>query len=327
MQFSIVIPVYNVAPYLRECVDSVLAQNSTDYEIILVDDGSTDNSPAICDEYAQKYNQIKVIHKVNRGPSDSRNIGIKEAKGDYLIFIDADDFWKGTNVLSDLSTIIVRSNPDMVIFFISYFYSDNKVLIKKILTKDIHLSFNLKEDFLTLVNNNSYLASPCDKVIRTSIIKNNNITFPKGKLHEDVAWCADIIPYVDTYAIYENSFYYYRKQREGSTTNSISKKNIIDIINIIIEKQEFLLKIIGGLEFLAYHYFSTLRMMFFLKKEEQNTFFSRLNKIKYLLKYIPKKALTSNEKFVLYLYKTLGLKNGMRIEKKIRELLQLLKND
>ena len=122
MQFSIVIPVYNVAPYLRECVDSVLAQNSTDYEIILVDDGSTDNSPAICDEYAEKYSQIKVIHKANGGLSDARNFGIKKAQGDYLMFLDSDDFWNRENVLLDLHNIIKENNPDLIIHELSSFY-------------------------------------------------------------------------------------------------------------------------------------------------------------------------------------------------------------
>ena len=83
MLFSIIIPIYNVEKYLKESVDSVLAQDFTDYELILVDDGSTDNSPAICDEYEKKFTQVKVIHKVNGGLSDARNFGIKEAQGDY----------------------------------------------------------------------------------------------------------------------------------------------------------------------------------------------------------------------------------------------------
>ena len=135
MQFSIVIPVYNVAPYLRECVDSVLAQNSTDYEIILVDDGSTDNSPAICDEYAEKYSQIKVIHKTNGGLSDARNFGIKKAQGDYLMFLDSDDFWNRENVLLDLHNIIKENNPDLIIHELSSFYNSEKIILRKFKNK------------------------------------------------------------------------------------------------------------------------------------------------------------------------------------------------
>ena len=206
MQFSIVIPVYNVAPYLRECVDSVLAQNSTDYEIILVDDGSTDNSPAICDEYAEKYSQIKVIHKANGGLSDARNFGIKKAQGDYLMFLDSDDFWNRENVLLDLHNIIKENNPDLIIHELSSFYNSEKIILRKFKNKEIqNFSYDFKEDLKYLVNNDIYYATACNKVIKTSIVKENNIEFPKGKLHEDIAWCADIISHIDKYTIFFNN--------------------------------------------------------------------------------------------------------------------------
>lgn len=101
MIFSIIVPIYNVEKYLRCCVDSVLAENFSDYEMILVDDGSPDGCGKICDEYADKYPHIKVIHKENGGLSDARNAGIRAAKGDYLIFLDSDDYWADTNRLKN----------------------------------------------------------------------------------------------------------------------------------------------------------------------------------------------------------------------------------
>lgn len=97
MIFSIIVPIYNVEKYLRCCVDSVLAENFADYEMILVDDGSPDGCGKICDEYAGKYPHIKVIHQENGGLSDARNAGIRAAKGDYLIFLDSDDYWADTS--------------------------------------------------------------------------------------------------------------------------------------------------------------------------------------------------------------------------------------
>ncbi|WP_240640583.1 glycosyltransferase family 2 protein [Neisseria meningitidis] len=97
MIFSIIVPIYNVEKYLRCCVDSVLAENFADYEMILVDDGSPDGCGKICDEYTGKYPHIKVIHQENGGLSDARNAGIRAAKGDYLIFLDSDDYWADTN--------------------------------------------------------------------------------------------------------------------------------------------------------------------------------------------------------------------------------------
>ena len=92
LKFSIILPIYNVEKYLPKCVESILSQTFTDYEIILVDDGSTDNSPAICDKFAKEHSNIKVIHKVNGGQSEARNLGADTANGEYIIFIDSDDF-------------------------------------------------------------------------------------------------------------------------------------------------------------------------------------------------------------------------------------------
>ncbi|MCB8516908.1 glycosyltransferase, partial [Enterococcus durans] len=91
-EISIIVPIYNVEQYLRKCVDSILAQTFTDFEVILVDDGSPDNSGAICDEYAKLDSRVRVIHKENGGLSDARNAGIEIAKGKYLGFVDSDDF-------------------------------------------------------------------------------------------------------------------------------------------------------------------------------------------------------------------------------------------
>ena len=103
MLFSLILPVYNVELYLKECIVSILKQTYTDYELILVDDGSTDGSGAICDEYAEKEKQIKVIHKANGGSSDARNAGIETAQGEYIIYLDSDDYIISDRFLEKLS--------------------------------------------------------------------------------------------------------------------------------------------------------------------------------------------------------------------------------
>ena len=122
IKLSLIVPVYNVAPYLRKCVDSLLAQDYSDYEIILVDDGSTDESGVICDEYAalspvtgNPSPLIKVIHQDNAGLSAARNTGIKVARGTYLCFVDSDDYWE-ENVLSGLMGQVVREQLDVLRF-------------------------------------------------------------------------------------------------------------------------------------------------------------------------------------------------------------------
>ena len=115
MKLSIIVPIYNVAPYLRKCVDSLLAQDISDYEIILVDDGSPDECPQICDQYAEQYSNIKVIHQVNAGLSAARNSGIKVATGDYIMFVDSDDYLH-PNVLGALMDQVERNNLDVLRF-------------------------------------------------------------------------------------------------------------------------------------------------------------------------------------------------------------------
>ena len=115
MKLSIIVPMYGVENYLRKCVDSLLAQDITDYEIILVDDGSPDKCPQICDEYAEQYSNIKVIHQVNAGLSAARNSGIKVATGDYIMFVDSDDYLQ-PNVLRALMGQVERDNLDVLRF-------------------------------------------------------------------------------------------------------------------------------------------------------------------------------------------------------------------
>ncbi len=128
MKLSVVVPIYNVAPYLRKCVDSLLAQNYDNYEIILVDDGSTDESGAICDEYATKHQTpnikhhtcpIRVIHQPNAGLSAARNSGIKTAQGEYLMFVDSDDYIE-PNVLAGLMDQVERDNLDVLRYRLQY---------------------------------------------------------------------------------------------------------------------------------------------------------------------------------------------------------------
>jgi len=115
MKLSFVVPIYGVEPYLRKCVDSLLNQDYDNYEIILVDDGGKDGCPAICDEYASKHNNIHVIHRQNGGLSAARNSGIDAAKGEYICFVDSDDYWE-PNVLKCLMEQIDRDNLDVLRF-------------------------------------------------------------------------------------------------------------------------------------------------------------------------------------------------------------------
>ena len=176
--FSIIVPIYDVERYLTQCIESVLAQDYSNYELILVDDGSPDNSIDICIKYAKQYSNIVVIHKINGGLSDARNAGIQIARGEYLMFLDSDDYWEGTNILSDLANIS-KENPDLITYDLTFSYKDNKKEHYPI-SKD-GLSGNYITDFYLLTNRNIYRPSACNKVIKRKIIIDNQLFFSKRK--------------------------------------------------------------------------------------------------------------------------------------------------
>lgn len=234
MKFSVIIPVYNVEKYLDECVHSVLAQDFQDYEIILVNDGSTDNSGKKCDVYAEKYSQIKVIHKENGGLSDARNFGIKEAKGDYLIFLDSDDFWQGKNIFLDINQIIEREKPDLILYGLTFYYGD-EVFAPFDFTKEKVINNDFVEQSKYLISDNKYGFYACNKIVKRDIILNNDLFFIKGRLSEDMPWNYELVNYIKTFSIYSSNFYFYRQNRDGQITQTINPKNVKDIEIVLLE--------------------------------------------------------------------------------------------
>lgn len=126
VKFSIIVPVYNVDKYLNRCVDSILNQQFNSYELILVNDGSTDNSGSICDDYALSNDKISVIHKDNGGLSDARNKGMATAKGEYIIFIDSDDYIEPEALEKFNHQLIKSGNPDVMITLMKEIYDDSE---------------------------------------------------------------------------------------------------------------------------------------------------------------------------------------------------------
>lgn len=231
--FSIIVPVYNVENYLKQCLDSILYQTYSNFEIILVNDGSTDSSAKICSFYQYTSAKIVLINKENGGLSDARNAGLKKAKGDYIIFTDSDDYWDGDQVLKDLNELIKVSNPDVVIHEESRFFSANDVKCKfnqKFLKQK---SGDFKSEVLELIYYDLYVGCAWDKIVKRSILLDNELYFPLGRKSEDIDWCGKLINYIDTFSIYSKSFYIYRQGRSGSITASVSEDHIMDVYGIV----------------------------------------------------------------------------------------------
>lgn len=196
--FSIIIPVYNVSRYLRRCIDSVLSQSYGDFELLLVDDGSSDDSGAICDEYAEKDDRIKVFHKKNGGVSSARNKGIDEARGNYVVFVDSDDY-----ILSDrLSQILKLSdnNPDIIVEYYAT-PAEHKYKYKLIDIQDFDIIRNVGVIWTS--------------AFRNKVLKENNIHFDETIWHgEDSLFVLDFFYRCNTIIFADEYGYVYEKGHE-----------------------------------------------------------------------------------------------------------------
>ncbi len=241
MRFSVIVPVYNVESYLNECVDSILGQDYDDFEIILVDDGSLDNSPAICDEYAEKDSRVRVIHKPNGGASDARNVGIKEAGGDYLVFVDSDDFWTTNKVLTKINDTIEAYSAHIVQFGQADIYNSEQGIV---LGTERHYSqyngYETRDILKKLVLNGNLKISASSMAISRDFVVNNDVYFVVGKRTEDLEWAMHLYIHEPKWSFIDEYLYVYRAQREGSVTATIDYKHLCDYCWMLEKSYEHL---------------------------------------------------------------------------------------
>lgn len=204
-KISVIVPVYKVELYLRRCVDSILSQTFKDFELLLVNDGSPDNCPYICDEYAKRDCRINVIHKNNGGLSSARNAGLDVAKGDYITFVDSDD-WVADNYLEKLLDILVSTKSDISICN-AWRVSNKHKKTEENLPSLPSTTFNSFELFW-LVKKSSYIYTiSCAKLFKSSIL--TNIRFKEGVINEDEYFANDIYKQNIQVSILNDRLYYY----------------------------------------------------------------------------------------------------------------------
>lgn len=251
---SVVVPVYKVEEYLDQCVQSILDQSYKHMEIILVDDGSPDNCPALCDKYAERDNRVQVIHKPNGGLSSARNCGLMAATGQYVLFVDSDDYWINNDLVSKLVEVVEKHNDAEIVFFgRTSFFVDKTFTSASIDTTKINGKPSL-EVLHYLLGKNTFVSSACQKLVDRELLINNNLYFKDGLLSEDWDWTISLYQNVRHYYAIDKNWYGYRK-RAGSITETFSKKHAEDILYIIskwadkLEKNEYNIPYLG---FLAY---------------------------------------------------------------------------
>ncbi|MEA4874880.1 glycosyltransferase [Anaerorhabdus sp.] len=231
-KLSVVMPIYNVEEYLPKCIESCLSQTYKDFELFLVNDGSKDNSLDICRTYEQKDTRIHVIDKLNGGLSDARNAGMRVATGEYIYFVDSDDFLERTcfeKCIAKLET----TNTDMVIFDVyQYFMQTNtKEIIHNGLTENTTTSVKENPSILTKVLNAAW-----NKMYRKSLFVNNSIEYPVGYYYEDLGTTYKLMLMANKISFINEPLYDYLADRPGNITQQFNMKtyHIIDMINEIV---------------------------------------------------------------------------------------------
>ena len=238
MKFSIIVPIYNVEKYLRECIESVLNQTYKDFELILVDDGSQDNCPQICDEYKKLDDRVIVIHKKNGGLPSARNAGIRQASGDYFMHLDGDDFFE-EKCLEKAFKIIDLEKHDLYLGNSRYdYYGDNSIKVELYdINKIQKKPYNdiLKHFFY---GKNMMPSAAWHNIYKTKYIKDNNLFFD-----EELSWSEDadnffkVLFSTRDIGFFDYTFYYYRKNNQSAMTKNPSLRNILS--NIKVSKKWF----------------------------------------------------------------------------------------
>jgi glycosyltransferase involved in cell wall biosynthesis len=228
---SVIIPVYNVEKYLPECLDSVINQSYKNLEIIIINDGSTDNSLSICNEYKEKDSRIRVISQENKGLAATRNVSLAASSADYIMFLDADDY-------INLDTVKVLYEN------IQIFNADMSLADY---TKDLELSVNVdptkrflmsKEDMYNSLYDKHTRATVCASIIKKSLF-GEDLRFPEGKIHEDAFVIHKLIDRANIIVYSDNVLYYYRMREDSITHKEFSLKNL-DYLEVLIDRMNFM---------------------------------------------------------------------------------------
>ena len=232
---TVVLPIYNVEKYLPKCIDSILEQSYKNLEILLINDGSTDNCEEICKQRARLDSRIKIIKQENQGLSEARNTGIKNATGDYICFVDSDDYIH-KDFVKLLFEDIVKNNSDISVCDFWYVNENGDKWTKREKKASIYTNIEAIKDIL--IGRKETEVMTWNKLYKLSLFKDNKIFFPKGKLHEDKFTTYKLYYYASKVSLISEKLYYYL-QRENSIMGSKFNIRRLDAIEAVNETIAF----------------------------------------------------------------------------------------
>lgn len=251
MKISVIIPVYNVEKYLEQCLDSILEQNFKDYEVIAINDGSTDKSYNILLEYKEKYDNLIIINNKSKGVGAARNYGVELAKGEYILFLDSDDYVE-KNLLDTVYPVAKNNDCDLVAWGYN-FVDECGNYVGQASLKNI----NTKKDLII-----KDWPVVWNKLFRKSIIQKSGINFPENLWHQDLATIPFYIMKCNKFISIDKRLINYRIMRKGNITHSFNKKSydMFKILDILDERCEEYLKYNKEIKFLIlYHGKASIR--------------------------------------------------------------------
>lgn len=296
--FSIIIPVYNAQMHLKQCVYSVLNQSFRDFELLLINDGSKDNSLLIANTFSNDDNRVIVINKENGGASSARNEGIKNAIGKYILFIDSDDYLASKDLLLHLNSAVEKNDADLILY--SGRSLDVKTNKQSTYRENYDLSiiqeFNFDKTIEYLIQNNLFPGSAWIFATKSNIIHNNNLEFKTKIIAEDIDWILKIFTTISKIDAVNNHNYIYRKNQPSSVTTTAGVLGVNSLLYIIEKWHNKFISTTSVLNnsllhILGYYYFTAHLLYFKLPKEEKIKFKSKLENNFKVTKYVKSKKL------------------------------------
>lgn len=284
MKFSVVIPVYKVEEYLDQCVQSVLQQTYSNLEIILVDDGSPDRCGAMCDHWAEKDDRIRVVHQENGGLSAARNTGIRNATGDYILFLDSDDWWETDTVLDTIAKQLEQTPVDVLSF--NYRKSFDGVLQPAYFDETL-LSSQHPESVTQIIQNDRWINGACNKALSRKLLTENQLYFRLGITSEDIDWTLRVALKAETFAFCKVCVFVYR-QHSASISHTVAPRNV----QMLCDNVHTCVQLLGTTDetradalkpYVAYQYGTLIYNVANLSKSDRKPLMKDIKQMKYLL--------------------------------------------